>query len=225
MIIENKSKFATCHSSGGHKRAISEMVSNPEVSTLLLETKVMDDVKAFQAFTTMLNNDPDRAYYGYNHVLKADEDLAIDTLMVTDTLFKSCDIATRTKYVKLCESVKKHDGKVHIFSSLHVSGEQLGQVSGIAAILRFPMPEEKILENDNNDSNDEDSDDSDSDDDNGNERRMNQSFQISSKAPPGVGLSQGQSESPRKSKAAAADSDSDSFDGDGASRDVRDMGL
>ena len=29
---------------------------------------------------------------------------------------------------------------VHIFSSLHVSGEQLSRLSGVAAILRFPLP-------------------------------------------------------------------------------------
>ncbi len=28
-----------------------------------------------------------------------------------------------------------------IFSTMHVSGEQLAQLTGVAAILRFPMPE------------------------------------------------------------------------------------
>lgn len=28
-----------------------------------------------------------------------------------------------------------------VFSAMHVSGEQLNQLSGIAAILRFPLPE------------------------------------------------------------------------------------
>lgn len=32
-------------------------------------------------------------------------------------------------------------GEVHVFSSGHASGEQLAQLSGIAAVLRFPMPE------------------------------------------------------------------------------------
>lgn len=76
---------------------------------------------------------------------RADEHLAIDTLMVTDTLFKSCDLATRLQYVALTESVKEHGGTVRVFSSLHVSGESLAQVSGIAALLRFPMPEEQIV--------------------------------------------------------------------------------
>ena len=78
---------------------------------------------------------------------------------MTDTLFKSCDVATRQAFVALCESVREHGGRVRVFSSLHVSGEQLAQVSGIAAILRFPMPEEEVLddgaaESDDGDDND-----------------------------------------------------------------------
>ena len=67
-------------------------------------------------------------------------------------------------YVKLVESVRDNGGNVRIFSSLHVSGErkfkvilrlfklylkwwwnnvkiELAQLTGVAALLRFPMPE------------------------------------------------------------------------------------
>lgn len=37
-------------------------------------------------------------------------------------------------------------------SSMHVTGEQLGQLTGIAAVLRFPLPE---IEEDGEDSSDE----------------------------------------------------------------------
>lgn len=32
-------------------------------------------------------------------------------------------------------------GEVHVFSGMHASGEQLNQLTGIAAILRFPLPD------------------------------------------------------------------------------------
>lgn len=32
-------------------------------------------------------------------------------------------------------------GEVHIFSGMHASGEQLNQLTGIAAVLRFPLPD------------------------------------------------------------------------------------
>ena len=43
-------------------------------------------------------------------------------------------------------------GEVRVFSSLHVSGEQLEQLSGLCAILRFPMAE---LEDTDSDSDNE----------------------------------------------------------------------
>lgn len=37
---------------------------------------------------------------------------------------RNTDIASRRKYVNLVESVKKYGGTVHIFSSMHVSGDR-----------------------------------------------------------------------------------------------------
>jgi protein pelota len=47
----------------------------------------------------------------------------------------------RRYWVKLVEDVQASGGQVHIFSSRHQSGKQLQDFSGLAAILRFPMPE------------------------------------------------------------------------------------
>jgi protein pelota len=51
------------------------------------------------------------------------------------------DKQTRMQWVAVVEAVKDANGTVHIFSSMHVSGEQLQQLSGVAALLRFPLPE------------------------------------------------------------------------------------
>lgn len=37
--------------------------------------------------------------------------------------------------------VREAGGEVFVFSAMHVSGEQLGKLTGIAAILRFPLAE------------------------------------------------------------------------------------
>jgi protein pelota len=79
-------------------------------------------------------------------VAKAHEQLAIDSLLITDELFRNSDVKTRKNYVKLVESVRENGGQVYIFSSMHVSGQQLQQVSGVAAILRYPLPDLDELE-------------------------------------------------------------------------------
>ena len=145
-IIENKKKFVLCKASNGHKHALEEVFSNPAIMARMDDTKVAKETEVLNKFMRMMDTDPDRAYYGYAHVAKAHEQLAIDSLLVTDGLFRSSNIKTRREYVQLVESVRENGGKVFIFSSMHVSGQQLGQVSGVAAILRYPLPDLDDLE-------------------------------------------------------------------------------
>jgi hypothetical protein len=126
------------------RHSLKEVLADPSISSRLETTKAFSEVRALDTFFEMLNTDPDRAYYGFAHVRRANEAKAIDTLLVTDELFRSSDMRTRRDYVALVESVKENGGDVKIFSTLHVSGEQLNQLSGVAALLRFPMPEAEV---------------------------------------------------------------------------------
>ena len=45
-------------------------------------------------------------------------------LCLHNNIYRSADIPTRQRYVRLVESVKENGGTVRIFSSLHVSGER-----------------------------------------------------------------------------------------------------
>lgn len=145
-LIENKAKFVLCHASSGHKHALEEVFADPNIMSRMQDTKVAKETEILNKFMRTMESDPDRAYYGYDHVASAHEQLAIDSLLVTDELFRSADLKTRRKYVKLVESVRESGGNVYIFSSMHVSGQQLQQVSGVAALLRFPMPDLEELE-------------------------------------------------------------------------------
>ncbi|KAI9271449.1 hypothetical protein BY458DRAFT_586530 [Sporodiniella umbellata] len=140
-IMENKSKFVQIHCSNGHKHALTEIMQDPSIQARLADTKAAREVQALDKFYEMMNTDPDRAFYGFDHIEKANEIGAIGTLLVTDELFRSADIGTRKKYVSLVEQVRAQNGNVFVFSSMHASGEQLNQLSGVAAILNFPLPD------------------------------------------------------------------------------------
>lgn len=71
---------------------------------------------------------------------------------VFNCAFRCQDVTQRKRFVDLVESVRDAGGDVKIFSSLHVSGEQLEQLSGLAAVLRFPMAELEEEEMDSSDS-------------------------------------------------------------------------
>jgi protein pelota len=62
-------------------------------------------------------------------------------VLPADKLFRINNVAKRKKYADLVEGVCEAGGEALLFSSMHVSGEQLNNLSGIAAVLRFPLPE------------------------------------------------------------------------------------
>ncbi|XP_057547176.1 protein PELOTA 1 [Amaranthus tricolor] len=140
-IIENKSRILLVHTTSGYKHSLKEVLDAPNVMNMIKDTKAAQEVRALEEFFSMLSNDPARACYGPKHVEVAHERMAIQTLLITDELFRSADVSSRKKYVNFVDSVKASGGNTHIFSSMHVSGEQLAQLTGIAAILRFPLPD------------------------------------------------------------------------------------
>ncbi len=51
-------------------------------------TQATAEVQALADFNKMLNDDPDRAYYGYPHCRHACDLQAVQTLLVSDQLFR-----------------------------------------------------------------------------------------------------------------------------------------
>ena len=56
-------------------------------------------------------------------------------------MFRAQNVSERKKYMELVEKVREVGSEVKIFSNLHMSGEQLDQLSGLCSILRFLMQE------------------------------------------------------------------------------------
>jgi protein pelota len=127
-------------------------LQDPTLQARLSDTKASAEVRSLETFYKLLQHEPLKACYGEKHVLLALEAQAIECLMISDKLFRAQDVSQRRKFVRIVDEVKEFGGDVKIFSSMHVSGEKLEQLTGICAVLRFPMQEL-----------DEDSDSSDED--------------------------------------------------------------
>uniref|UniRef100_A0A674P927 Protein pelota homolog n=1 Tax=Takifugu rubripes TaxID=31033 RepID=A0A674P927_TAKRU len=134
VLLENRPKFMMVHSSSGHKYSLKEILSDPAVTSRLSDTKAAGEVKALEDFYKMLQHEPDRALYGTTYWICIHASLLFCAA-------RHQDVPTRSRYVRLVDNVRDNGGNVRIFSSLHVSGEQLTQLSGVAAILRFPIPD------------------------------------------------------------------------------------
>lgn len=148
LIIKNMSRFVLAQTNSGNKHALEDVLGAPNVMNLIKDTKAAQEIRDLKDFSDMLLNDSARACYGPKHVEFAQEEyMATQTLLITDDLFRNnADIPTRRKFAHLVKSVKDSGGTARIFSSMHVSGEQLAMYSGIAAVLRFPLPDLEHIE-------------------------------------------------------------------------------
>jgi protein pelota len=87
-LNENRSKIILAHSSSGQKQSLSELLEQPGIQSQLSDTKYAQESAALKRFYRMLSTDACRAFYGYDHVAKAADQDAIETLLLTDSLFR-----------------------------------------------------------------------------------------------------------------------------------------
>ncbi|XP_049342646.1 protein PELOTA 1-like [Solanum verrucosum] len=117
------------------------MVNHNNIKDILSDkvvTNMNTNTKVHEQFMNMVINKSDWVCYGTKSVEYAHELLAIETLLITEELLENKDINLRKKYSKLKKLVQETGGKVVQFSD--VERDRLAQMTGIAAILRFPIP-------------------------------------------------------------------------------------
>lgn len=141
VLFLNKAKFVTAHSSTGYLQGLEEALKDTTLQTKLADTQFAEEVRIFDEFQKVLNNDDGRAWYGPKECEKAIDLAAVKYFMITDTLFRNSDLQVRKFYIDLTERAKHTNARVFIFSSLHDSGKQLDQLTGIAVVLNYPLPD------------------------------------------------------------------------------------
>eukprot|EP01066_Platyproteum_vivax_P010298 Platyproteum_vivax@DN4596_c0_g1_i1.p1 len=140
--------FVVAHASSAWRHSLDELLGDPKIQKLLNATKAGQQTVLLEQFYKMLHENSARACYGPSHVSVAAENNAIDTLLITNKVLRSNNLCQRVGLAKLVERLRSSGKKVEIFSDQHVSGEKLNMLSGIAAILAFPVYELQLLEED-----------------------------------------------------------------------------
>jgi protein pelota len=140
-IADARAKLVPAHCASGHARALAAVFADPAVAGRLAGTRAAEEVAALAALFDALRADDDRAFYGYRHVRLAADRAAVARLLLSDALFRHAPPDVRRDYVALADAVAAAGGEVLIFSSMHGAGEQLSQMTGVAALCRFPVPD------------------------------------------------------------------------------------
>jgi protein pelota len=136
-------KIIVAHSASAHLHSLSEVLSSPAVTSKLSDSKFARETQLMDRFFDFMRKDDARAWYGPKECETAVERGAVGkgggVLLISNALFRSQDIKTRQRWVKLVDEVKEQGGEVRVLSSMHESGKRLEGLGGIAALLTYPI--------------------------------------------------------------------------------------
>ncbi|EAN94245.1 hypothetical protein C3747_4g766 [Trypanosoma cruzi] len=141
VMYKNLSKVVLLKITDCTNDALRKAFADPAIANEMSSTRAREDINVWQSFHSTISSDPDRCVYTPQIVYQAAMLGAIGRLMVSDNVFRSSSPVERRFYLSLVQFVKKGGGKVSVFSSNHITGEQLIQLGSVAAILLFPCPE------------------------------------------------------------------------------------
>ena len=134
-LLQVKPILATC--SGVSKRALHEVLLQPEVQKALKESRLIQETALVEEVLTAIKNES-RVVYGFQQTIDAKD--AIQTILVTDKfLEQKKDEKVLDAVQELLQHVENLRGEIHIISSKHDAGKQLDGLSGIAALLRYDV--------------------------------------------------------------------------------------
>lgn len=137
------SKIIIAHSASAHLHSLNEVLSSPAVTSKLSDTKFARETQLMDRFFELIRKDDAKAWYGPRECTAAVEKGAVGkgggVLLISNALFRSQEIKTRQRWVKLVDEVKEIGGEVRVLSSMHESGKRLDGLGGIAAILTYPI--------------------------------------------------------------------------------------
>jgi protein pelota len=127
------------HSSSGEKQTLAEIISDPAVRQKMSDLQFSQDLVVLDEFFRVLSEDDRRAVYSLVDVETAANQQAVQVLLISDSMLRNRRITDRQRVAEIIKTVKVNAGEVRKISSVHVAGARLEQLSGIAALLRFPI--------------------------------------------------------------------------------------
>ncbi|MHA1223550.1 MAG: mRNA surveillance protein pelota [Candidatus Heimdallarchaeaceae archaeon] len=134
-------KINKIHVNTGGRVGLKEVLSRKLPEKIANNQRVAFEVRLLEEVFKRIGQDRKDVTYGFENVKKALDMGAVETLLISDNQLALDDIEKRKKIDDIVELNSKMRGKTVIMSTQHDAGEQLSKLGGIAALLRFPLPE------------------------------------------------------------------------------------
>lgn len=116
------SKVITTHCSSGFKHSLGELLSSQKLNTKIQSMSCASETAVLDKFFETLALCEDKVTYGPKSVEVALREMAVETLLISDKLFRAKNIEQRKFYVNLHDLAQRDGLDVVVFGSLSPSG-------------------------------------------------------------------------------------------------------
>ncbi|MDP2973883.1 MAG: hypothetical protein Q8N60_02430, partial [Candidatus Diapherotrites archaeon] len=123
--------FAAINSTG--VTGLQEMLKGGTLVKVVQNMQLVKETQLVERFLAELGKNSGLAEYGFLQVLKAIEFGAVQQLLVADKFF----LQNREKVEKAMQDAERMGAEVHLINAEHEAGQQLFNLGGIAALLRY----------------------------------------------------------------------------------------
>jgi len=103
------------------------------------QMRIVDETAVMEEVMKRLGKGEATITYGLEKVENATQMGAVETLVLADTMLREAEEEPRLHLEKLMREVEQRRGSITVVSTEHEAGAKLLALSGIAAILRFPV--------------------------------------------------------------------------------------
>jgi protein pelota len=136
-----QSKITVVDTSAAGERGVHEVLKRGAVEDVQEETRIAEESELIDELTTQIATEG-KAAYGVEEVAKAVEFGAVETLLILDErlrMERADDGDWDVDVNDLVTQVERQGGDVTVFSHEFAPGEQLKNLGGIAAVLRYRL--------------------------------------------------------------------------------------
>ena len=123
----------------GGSAGIYEALRSGVLLKAINQMRVVEETETMEEVLKRLGKNEGTITYGLTGVEEAIHMGAIEKLVIADTALRDAEEDQRLKLENLMRDVERQNAKITIVSTEHEAGSKLLSLSGIAALLRFPI--------------------------------------------------------------------------------------
>jgi protein pelota len=118
---------------------VREVINRGTFSKIMARSTLLRDSYLVDKLLEYLSKKPNLVAYGREEVKHAAARGAVESLLVSERLFKMSNPNERNIIEDTCKRVEEYGGKVYFIGGEHEKGKQLISLGGISALLRFAI--------------------------------------------------------------------------------------